>query len=409
MEAGRLIAGLARVTGDLGTAEEMAQDALVVALEQWPSRGVPPNPAGWLMTTAKNRAIDAARRRSTYQRKLAEVGRDLDDRTADTEVEDALDDVGDDLLRLVFTACHPVLSVESRVALTLRCLGGLSTAEIARGFLVSEATMGQRISRAKKTLTDRKVVFALPDPDERAARLDSVLEVVYLIFNEGYAATGGTEWYRTELCSEALRLARVLAGLVEDDPEVLGFVALLELQAARIPARTAADGSPVLLDEQDRQRWDRTLVRRGIAALDRAQVLASEPGTDRALGPYAVQAEIAACHARARSYEETDWHRIAALYTVLRAQWPSPVVEVNRAVAVGMADGPERGLAVLDAIASTPALRGYPQLPAVRGHLLALAGRADAAVASYEQAAELTRNAAERAAYERKAAGLRTG
>ncbi len=409
-ESGRLVAGLARVTRDVGLAEELAQDALVVALEQWPRTGVPPNPAGWLMTTAKNRAIDAARRRGTYQRKLEEIGRDQETVAygAGDDLEDALDDdIGDDLLRLIFTACHPVLSVESRVALTLRCLGGLSTREIARALLVPEASAGQRISRAKKTLADKGVGFAMPDVGERATRLGSVLEVVYLIFNEGYAAQAGDDWVRPALCQEALRLARLLASLVPDDPEVHGFVALLELQASRLNARTASDGSPVLLLDQDRRRWDGTLLRRGLEALARAEELASAPGPDAlALGVYAIQAEIAACHARAATAEETDWRRIAALYVLLRHAWPSPVVELNRAVAVGFAEGPERGLAVVEAIAGTPSLASYPQLPAVRADLLARLGRTDEAREAYEQAAALSGNGRERGVYAAKAAAL---
>ena len=409
-ESGRLVAGLARVTRDVGLAEELAQDALVVALEQWPRTGVPPNPAGWLMTTAKNRAIDAARRRGTYQRKLEEIGRDQETFAygAGDDLEDALDDdIGDDLLRLIFTACHPVLSVESRVALTLRCLGGLSTREIARALLVPEASAGQRISRAKKTLADKGVGFAMPDAGERATRLGSVLEVVYLIFNEGYAAQAGDDWVRPALCQEALRLARLLASLVPDDPEVHGFVALLELQASRLNARTASDGSPVLLLDQDRRRWDGTLLRRGLEALARAEELASAPGPDAlALGVYAIQAEIAACHARAATAEETDWRRIAALYVLLRHAWPSPVVELNRAVAVGFAEGPERGLAVVEAIAGTPSLASYPQLPAVRADLLARLGRTDEAREAYEQAAALSGNGRERGVYAAKAAAL---
>lgn len=411
IEAGRLVAGLARVTGDVGLAEELAQDALVVALEQWPSNGTPPNPAGWLMTTAKNRAVDGARRRATYQRKLEQIGRDTETETRPgDEIEDALDDdIGDDLLRLIFTACHPVLSVESRVALTLRCVGGLSTTEIARGFLISEKTAGQRISRAKKTLAERGVVFAMPDADERVARLGSVLEVVYLIFTEGYAAQAGDDWMRPALCQEALRLARLLATQVPDDPEVHGFVALLELQASRIPARTTVDGQPVLLLDQDRRRWDRTLLRRGLEALARAEELASAPDPEEgapALGAYAIQAEIAACHARAATPDDTDWRRIAALYVLLRHAWPSPVVELNRAVAVGFAEGPERGLAVVDAVSAAPALASYPQLPAVRADLLARLARTDEAREAYERAAALSANAREQAVYAAKAAEL---
>jgi RNA polymerase sigma factor (sigma-70 family) len=390
IESARLVAGLARLVGDVGQAEELAQDALVAALEQWPAEGVPANPGGWLMSTAKHRAVDQLRRRQNYQRKLAEVGRAMQT-SEEPDVDAELDDhIGDDLLRLVFTACHPVLRTEGRVALTLRLLGGLSTAEIARAFLVPEPTVGQRISRAKKTLADRGVPFELPPPAELPVRLASVLEVVYLIFNEGYAASAGTDWTRPELCADALRLGRLLAGLLPDQPEVHGLVALLEIQASRLPARTGPDGEPVLLPDQDRRRWDRLLVRRGLAALERAQRLGGD------FGPYALQAAIAACHARAVTAGETDWPRIAALYRVLVEVSPSPVAELNRAVAVGMAFGPETGLALLERIAAEPALREYHLLPSVRGDLLARLGRGEEAAAEFCRADELTENESER-------------
>ncbi|MFC7586536.1 RNA polymerase sigma factor [Nonomuraea antimicrobica] len=372
IESARVVAALARMVKDLALAEELAQDALVAALEEWPRKGVPDNPGAWLTLTAKHRAIDQFRRRDTYQRKLQEVGRDLELRqeSAEAELDDALDDhIGDDLLRLIFTACHPELPAEGRLALTLRLLGGLSTAEIARAFLVPEPTVGQRISRAKRTLADRRIPIELPPPAELPGRLASVLEVIYLIFNEGYAATAGQDWIRPSLCQEAMRLGRVLAGLMPAEPEVHGLLALMEIQAARIPARTARDGSPILLLDQDRSRWDRLLVRRGLAALRRAEEL----GT---LGPYGLQAAIAACHARALTAQATDWERIAALYRLLAHLTPSPVVELNRAVAVGMAYGPERGLEIADALIGERALRGYAHLPAVRGDLLAKLGRA---------------------------------
>jgi RNA polymerase sigma factor (sigma-70 family) len=399
IESARLVAGLARLVGDVGQAEELAQDALVAALEQWPAEGVPANPGGWLMSTAKHRAVDQLRRRQNYQRKLAEVGRGMQT-SEEPDVDAELDDhIGDDLLRLVFTACHPVLRTEGRVALTLRLLGGLSTAEIARAFLVPEPTVGQRISRAKKTLADRGVPFELPAPAELPVRLASVLEVVYLIFNEGYAASAGTDWTRPELCADALRLGRLLAGLLPDQPEVHGLVALLEIQASRLPARTGPDGEPVLLPDQDRRRWDRLLIRRGLAALERAQQLGGD------FGPYALQAAIAACHARAVTAGETDWARIAALYRVLVEISPSPVAELNRAVAVGMASGPAAGLAVVDALAGERALARYPHLPAVRGDLLAKLGRTEEARAEFERAAALTGNARERALFLARAAG----
>ena len=405
IESARLIAGLARVTGDLGLAEELAQDALVTALEQWPSGGIPANPAGWLMTTAKRLAIDAHRRRIVYQRKLETIGRaqpghDLADEI-DRAIDDALDDhIGDDLLRLIFTAAHPALSTESRVALTLRCLCGLSTQEIGRAYLVSTATAAARIVRAKRTLAAQSVRFELPDPAAMADRLASVLEVIYLIFNEGYSASSGDDWMRPALCEEALRLGRVLAGLVPDEPEVHGLVALMEIQASRTAARTGPDGEPVLLADQDRRAWDRLLIRRGLAALQRAESL-SKP-----IGPYTLQAAIAACHARATQAQDTDWARIASLYVVLAHVWPSPVVELNRAVAVGMADGPAAGLAVLDAAVNRGELDDYPLAHAVRGDLLARSGNHGEAAQHFHRAAELTRNAGERKVFTRRAAEL---
>ncbi|WP_406674679.1 RNA polymerase sigma factor [Nonomuraea sp. N2-4H] len=402
IESVRVIAGLARMVGDVGLAEELAQDALVAALEEWPRNGVPDNPGAWLMTTAKHRAIDRFRRRDTYERKLREVGRDLELRAhlAEHDLDAALDDhIGDDLLRLVFTVCHPVLPAEGRIALALRVLGGLTTEEIARAFLVPEPTVGQRISRAKRALAAKKVPIELPPPQELPARLASVLEIIYLIFNEGYAATAGDDWVRPSLCQEAMRLGRVLAGLMPGEPEVHGLVALMEIQASRIPARTAPDGSPILLLDQDRSRWDRLLVRRGLAALGRAEALGR-------LGPYALQAAIAACHARALTPEATDWARMAALYRLLAHVAPSPVVELNRAVAVGMAYGPERGLEIADALVAERALRGYAQLPAVRGDLLARLGRDEEAAAEFARAAGLTRNARERELFEARAAAL---
>jgi len=399
IESGRIIARLARMVGDVGRAEELAQDALVIALEQWPRSGVPDEPGPWLMATAKHRAIDLVRRRQRYERKLEEIGRDLS-AVEEPDLAATLDDyVGDDLLRLIFTACHPVLSTGARVPLTLRLLGGLTTHEIARAYLVPEPTIAQRIVRAKRTLTQKRVPFELPPPGELADRLGSVLEVVYLIFNEGYSATAGDDWTRPALCEEALRLGRILAGLTPDEPEVHGLVALMEIQASRIRARTGPDGAPVLLADQDRRLWDRLLIRRGLAALDRAEALGG--------GPYTVQAAIAACHARATSVEDTDWTRIAALYQVLAYLSPSPVVELNRAVAVGMAWGPADGLAVLDAAAATGALDAYPLLPAVRGDLLARLGRPGEACAEFERAAAMTRNARERDIFLRRAADCR--
>jgi RNA polymerase sigma factor (sigma-70 family) len=401
IESARLVAGLARLVHDVGLAEELAQDALVIALEQWPESGVPDNPGAWLMATAKHRAIDLLRRRTRYERKVEELGRDLAVRqeAAEAELAAALDNpIEDDLLRLIFTACHPVLSTEARAALTLRLLGGLTTDEIARAFLVSEPAAAQRIVRAKRTLAARQVPFELPAPDELADRLCSVLGCVYLIFNEGYSATAGDDWMRPALCEEALRLGRILAGLMPGQSEVHGLVALMEIQASRIAARTGPSGEPILLLDQDRRRWDRLLIRRGLVALERAEALGG------GFGPYALQAAIAACHARAVTAEDTDWVRIAALYRVLGYVSPSPVVELNRAVAVGMADGPAEGLAVVDALAAEPALDGYPQLPAVRGDLLAKLGRPEEARREFERAATLTRNARERTLFLDRAA-----
>ncbi|HWS90341.1 MAG TPA: RNA polymerase sigma factor [Pyrinomonadaceae bacterium] len=392
MESAKLIAGLARVVRDVGLAEELAQDALVAALERWPESGVPDNPGAWLMAAAKHRAIDLLRRRTMLERKHEELGRELEalERAA-PDFDAALDDrIGDDLLRLIFTACHPVLSTEARVALTLRLLGGLTTAEIARAFLLPEPTVAQRIVRAKRTLSEARVPFEVPRGAELDARLSSVLEVVYLIFNEGYAATEGSDWVRPALCEEALRLGRVLAELAPDEPEVHGLVALLEIQASRLRARVGPGGEPVLLLEQDRGRWDWLLIGRGLAALERAERLGGEPG------PYVLQASIAACHARARAAAETDWARIAALYGELARVTPSPVVELNRAVAVSMAEGPAAGLEIVDALGSEPTLKSYHLLPAVRGDLLARLGRGEEARAEFERAAALTRNARER-------------
>ena len=391
IESARLIAGLARMVRDLSLAEDLAQDALVVALERWPESGVPDNPGAWLMTTAKRRAIDQLRRHKRIETKHEALGREIETRgaTAATDVDAALDDpVGDDLLRLVFTTCHPVLSADGRVALTLRLLGGLTTEEIAHAFLVPEPTIAQRIVRAKRTLTREH--FEAPRGPELAARLASVLEVVYLIFNEGYSATAGDDWMRPGLCEDALRLGRILAELASEEPEVHGLVALMEIQASRSKARVGPYGEPVLLLDQDRARWDQLLIGRGLAALDRAQELGQAPG------PYALQASIAACHARARTSAETDWPRIADLYRTLAGLSPSPVVELNRAVAVGMAFGPAAGLELVDAIASDPALAGYHYLPSVRGDLLVKLGRLDEARGEFERAADLTRNARER-------------
>jgi RNA polymerase sigma factor (sigma-70 family) len=404
IESPRLIAALARITGDVGAAEELAQDALVIALEQWPVRGVPDGPGAWLMATAKHRAIDLVRRRARYNQKLQEAGREMEAQAqalGEPDAEDMDDHIGDDLLRLIFIACHPVLSAEARSALTLRLIGGLTTHEIARAFLVAEPTIAQRIVRAKRTLAEKKIPFEIPAPGELAGRVGSVLDVIYLIFNEGYAATSGRDWIRPGLCGEALRLGRVLAGLMPRTIEVQGLVALMELQASRIPARTSPAGDPILLTDQDRRRWDRLLIRRGLAALERAGQL------DAAPGPYAVQAEIAACHARTASVQDTDWERIAALYVVLAHLTPSPVVELNRAVAVGMAYGPARGLEIADTLTGQPALAGYVQLPAVRGHLLAELGRLAEARAEFTRAAALTSNERERAIFQARASACR--
>ena len=397
IESAKVIACVARMVRDVGVAEELAQDALVAALEHWPERGVPDNPGAWLMATAKNRALDRLRQDVLHARKREELGRDLDAQEAHLvpDFVDALDaaredDIGDDLLRLVFTACHPVLSTDARVALTLRLLGGLTTDEIARAFLVPEPTIAQRIVRAKRTLTAAKVPFEVPQADARVARLASVLEVIYLIFNEGYSATAGDDWMRPALCEEALRLGRVLAGLVSDESEVHGLVALMEIQASRTPARVDAQGRPVLLLDQDRNRWDTLLIRRGFAALERAQSLGG------ASGPYALQAALAACHARAHTADQTDWVQIVALYDALAQISPSPVVELNRAVAVGMAFGPAAALEIVDLLAADAALANYHWLPSVRADLLAKLGRGDEARAEFERAAAMTRNARER-------------
>ncbi|MQA98081.1 MAG: RNA polymerase subunit sigma-24 [Streptosporangiales bacterium] len=392
IDAPRIIAGLTRVVGDVGLAEELAQDALVIALERWPRDGVPANPGGWLMTTAKHRALDLIRRRATYERKLQELGHTTP-LQEEPDLDAALDDpVGDDLLRLVFMACHPVLTAQARVALTLRLLGGLTTGEIARAFLTSEPVVAQRIVRAKRTLAAEGVRFELPTTADLPQRLASVLEVIYLVFNEGYAATSGEDWIRPGLCEEALRLGRVLAGLLPDEPEPHGLTALMELQASRIRARTGPSGEPVLLMEQNRALWDRLLIRRGLAALEHAM------RTGR-LGPYTVQAAIAACHVRAHTPADTDWARIAALYQVLAHLTPSPVVELNRAIAVGMADGPAEGLKILDGIT----LDGYAQLPAARGEMLERLGRPTEAAEEFRRAAGLTRNDRERDLFLRRA------
>src|SRR5213080_1480218 len=393
IESARLIAGLARVVGDIGVAEDLAQDALVVALEQWPESGVPDNPGAWLMATAKHRAIDQLRRQKMQGRKHEHLGRELDERQVSPEAElaDAIDDhVGDDLLSLIFTACHPVLSTEARVALTLRLLGGLTTDEIARAFLVSKATIQQRIVRAKRTLAAAHVPFEVPRGAELTARLESVLEVIYLIFNEGYSATAGEDWVRPALCEDALRLGRILAELAQDVAEVHGLVALMEIQASRLRARVSPRGEPILLLDQDRGRWDHLLIGRGLAALERAEALGGS------YGPYTLQAAIAACHARARTAEETDWTRIVALYDGLAQLMPSPIVELNRAVALGMAFGPAAGLEVVDSLTKDPALAGYHLLPSVRGDLLAKLGRFDEARAELARAAALTQNIRER-------------
>ncbi|MEZ0334662.1 MAG: RNA polymerase sigma factor [Gemmatimonadales bacterium] len=412
IESARLIAGLARIVGDVGLAEDLAQDALVAALERWPESGVPDNPGAWLMATAKHRAIDQLRRRSLLERKHQQLGHELEARQEEAvpDLDAAIDDhVGDDLLRLMFTACHPVLPTEARVALTLRLVGGLTSEEIARAFLIPTATLAQRIVRAKRTLADAKVPFEVPRGAELGNRLASVLEVIYLVFNEGYSATAGDDWMRPALCEDALRLGRILAGLAPDESEVHGLVALMEIQASRSRARVGPSGEAILLLEQDRGKWDQLLIRRGLAALAHAEALGG------ILGPYALQAAIAACHARARTAEETDWPRIAALYEVLGRIAPSPIVELNRAVALSRALGPAEGLALADTLASEPSLKSYHLLPAVRGDLLDQLGRYDEAREEFQRAASLTRNARERevlseraTACARKAASART-
>ncbi|MGZ4205986.1 MAG: RNA polymerase sigma factor [Actinomycetota bacterium] len=404
IESARLIAGLVRMVRDVGLAEEFAQDALVAALEQWPESGVPDNPGAWLMAIAKRRAIDHFRRGSMAERKHEQLGREIQSRP-DLDLDAAIDEnVGDDLLGLMFIACHPILSRDARVALTLRLLGGLTTDEIARAFLVPESTVAQRIVRAKRTLSEAHVPFEVPAGPERVARLSSVLEVIYLIFNEGYSATAGDDWVRPSLCEDALRLGRILAELAPAEPEVHGLIALMEVQASRLHARTGPQGEPIVLLDQDRARWDQLLIRRGLAALARAEALGG------ALGPYALQAAIAACHARARTAEETDWERIAALYDALAEIAPSPVVELNRAVAVAMAFGPAAGLEIVDELTAEGSLKGYHLLPSVRGDLLAKLGRYAEAADELSRAASLTRNARERELLlERAAACARAG
>jgi RNA polymerase sigma factor (sigma-70 family) len=393
IESARIIAGLARIVRDVGLAEELAQDALVAALEQWPDSGIPDNPGAWLMAAAKHRAIDRLRRAKLLERKHGELSRELEARQerAVSDLEAAIDDdIGDDRLRLIFTACHPVLSPEGRAALTLRLLGGLTTDEIARAFLVPEPTVAQRIVRAKRALSEAHVPFEMPRGAERAARLSSVLEVIYLVFNEGYTATAGDDWLRPTLCEDALRLGRILAELAADEPEVHGLVALMEIQASRIGARVSPSGEPILLLDQDRSRWDQLLIGRGLAALERAEKLG------KARGRYTVQAAIAACHARARAPEETDWSRIVSLYGELAQLTPSPIVELNRAVALAMAYGPGKGLELIDTLVAEPSLKSYHLLPSVRGDLLFKLGRFGEAQAEFERAATLTRNVRER-------------
>jgi RNA polymerase sigma factor (sigma-70 family) len=392
IESPRLIGGLARIVRDVGLAEDLAQDALVAALQQWPESGVPDNPGAWLMAAAKHRAIDHFRRNTRLERKHEELGRELQaQERAVPDFDAALDDdIGDDLLRLIFVSCHPILSTEGRVALTLRLLGGLTTEEIARAFLAPEPTIAQRIVRAKRTLAEERVPFEVPRAAELAARLSSVLEVIYLVFNEGYSATAGDDWLRPALCEDALRLGRILAELVPEEPEVHGLVALMEIQASRSRARVSPSGEPILLLDQERSRWDQLLIHRGLAALARAEKLR------RARGPYTLQAAIAACHARATAPQETDWPRIAGLYEMLGRLTPSPIVELNRAVAVAMAFGPTAGLEIVDALITEPSLKAYHLLPSVRGDLLRKLGRSDEARAEFERAAGLTRNARER-------------
>ncbi|HZO48019.1 MAG TPA: RNA polymerase sigma factor [Xanthobacteraceae bacterium] len=405
IEQAKLIAGLARMVRDVALAEELAQDALVAALEQWPASGIPDKPGAWLMTTAKRRAIDRLRRHKLAERKHEEIGRDLDSEqeSALEHIDDALDDdIGDDLLRLMFTACHPVLSTEARVALTLRLIGGLTTDEIARAFLAPEPTIAQRLVRAKRTLTEQRIAFEVPRGADRDERLSSVLEVLYLVFNEGYTATAGDDWMRPQLCQDAMRLGRILAGLAPSEPEVHGLVALMEIQASRFAARTDPSGEPVLLLEQNRARWDQLLIRRGLAALEQAETQAR--AQNRPQGTYALQAAIAACHARARTAAETDWLRIVGLYGALAELAPSPIVDLNRAVALSFAFGPEAGLTLVDAIGKEPALKNYHLLPGVRGDLLVKLGRHQEARAEFERAASLTRNERERALLLKRAA-----
>jgi RNA polymerase sigma-70 factor (ECF subfamily) len=406
IESARIIAGLTRIVRDVGLAEELAQDALVAALERWPESGIPDNPGAWLMATAKHRAIDNFRRNKRLERKHEELGRELQaqQEMAVPDYGAALDDdIGDDLLRLMFISCHPVLATEARVALTLRLLGGLTTEEIARAFLAPEPTVAQRIVRAKRTLSEERVPFEVPRGPELAARLSSVLEVIYLIFNEGYSATAGDDWMRPVLCEEALRLGRILAELASQEPEVHSLVALMEIQASRSKARVGASGEPILLLEQNRAHWDQLLIRRGLAALDRAEELGG------ARGPYALQAAIAACHARALTAEDTDWGHIVALYEALGQLTPSPVVELNRAVAVAMDLGPAAGLEIVDGLVAEPALRGYHLLPSVRGELLRKLGRFDEARAEFERAASLTRNSRERELLQERARACAAG
>ena len=392
IEQARLIAGLTRLTRDVGLAEELAQDALVAALERWPNEGLPERPGAWLMATAKHRAVDRLRKQSLHKRKQDAIAYEIEIASGDdTDIDAALDDdIGDDLLNLIFIACHPILSTEARLALTLRLVGGLTTQEIARAFLAPEPTIAQRIVRAKRTLTDARIAFEVPRGIERAERIASVLQVLYLIFNEGYAATSGDDWMRPQLCDEAIRLARILAGLVPAEPEVHGLLALMEIQASRFAARTGPDGTPILLLDQNRARWDRLLIRRGLGALARAEALADRPG------PYVLQAAIAACHARALTAEETDWAMIAKLYGVLAELTPSPVIELNRAVAVSFAEGPAAGLAIIDALADEPQLKAYHLLPSVRGDLLVKLGRHEEARQEFARAASLAANSRER-------------
>jgi RNA polymerase sigma factor (sigma-70 family) len=404
IEQAKLIAGLARLVRDIGLAEELAQDAFVAALEGWPGSGIPERPGAWLMAAARNRAIDRLRRKARIDRKHDEIGREqaIDSLEAAVELDSALDDdIGDDLLRLIFTACHPVLTTEGRVALTLRLLGGLTTAEIARAFLVPEATIAQRVVRAKRALSQRRVPFEVPHGPERNDRLSSVLEVIYLVFNEGYTATAGDDWMRPQLCEEALRLGRILAGLAPNESEVHGLVSLMEIQSSRLKARTNHNGDPILLLDQDRGRWDHLLIRRGLAALARAETIAGQES--RGLGSYALQAAIAACHARAPTVDATDWQRIAALYEALARLVPSPVIELNRAVAVGMVSGPAAGLALTDRLIDEPALKDYHLLPSVRGDLLCRLRRHQEAAVEFRRAAALTRNGREKALLKRRA------